>query len=206
MSGELRFDGKIPFPDRKTGARLEVRVFGVFVGQGVDAHEEKPIQEWIMNALASSALAFDGDVHDLPRIAGEWGQYISQQLSPQLAQYFNAHGQLHIQGVEVPGAGQAAYSVQPSAQPAYSAQPAHAAPAAKSAPSSSLLEAAAAALSARMGAPMDQARTVAAIVLEVVQAHGGVGPQAKDGYGKDPYPQPHGKDAYDPSLKGDWKK
>ena len=194
MSGELRFDGKIPFPDRKTGAKLEVRVFGVFVGQGVDAHEEKPIQEWIMNALASSALAFDGDVHDLPRIAGEWGQYISQQLSPQLAQYFNAHGQLHIKGVEVPGAAQPANS----AQPAYSAQPAHSAPAAKSAPSSTLLEAAAAALSARMGAPMDQARTVAAIVLEVVQAHGGVGAPAKDGYGKDPYPQPHGKD--------DWKK
>ena len=104
MTSELRFDGKVSFPDKKAGGKIEVRVFGAFVGQGVDAHEEKPIREWIMNALASSALAFDGDVHELPRIAGEWGQYISQQISPQLAQYFNAHGQLHIQGVEVQGA------------------------------------------------------------------------------------------------------
>jgi hypothetical protein len=201
MSGELRFDGKVPFSDKRTGGKIEVRVFGVFVGQGVDAHEEKPIQEWIMNALASSALAFDGDVHDLPRIAGEWGQYISQQLSPQLAQYFNAHGQLHIQGVELPSAAQPAYAA-PPAQPAYSAP----APHRQEAPSSALLEAAAAALSARMGAPMDQARTVAAIVLEVVAAHGGAAPQGKDAYGKDPYAQRHGKDAYDPSGKGDWKK
>lgn len=181
MSGQLEFGGKVRFADRRTGGTTDVRVWGVFAGTGIDAHEVQPIKEWIMNALASSALAFDGDVHELPKMAGEWGAYVSQQISPQLAQHFGVHGQLHIAGVEVSGGA-------PAKQAAPAPAPAPAAPAPMAAASGSMLEAAAAALSQRMGVPADQARQAAAIVLEVVEAHGGAGKgaHAKDPYGKEP--------------------
>lgn len=196
MSGRLEFGGNVSFGDRRTGGKIDVSVWGVFEGTGVDPHEAQPIKEWIMNALASSALAFDGDVHELPKMAGEWGAYVSQQISPQLAQYFNAHGQLHILGVEVGGA---------PAKPMAPA-PAPAAPAQKVASSGgSVLEAAAAALSQRMGVPLEQARQAAAIVLEVAQAQAGA---VEDANAKAPYAG-GAKDAYpkDPYGKGpDWKK
>lgn len=175
--GQLQFSGNVPFVDRRTGGKVEVRVWGVFAGAGIEPHEEQPIREWIMNALMSSALAFDGDVYELPKIAGEWGEYVSQQISPQLAQYFKAHGQLQIHGIEVAG-GAPVSAKQSGPTPASSG--------------GSLLEAAASALASRMGVPHDQARQAAAIVLEVVQGHGG---SAKDAYAKDAH-----------AKEPDWKK
>ena len=169
MSGQLQFGGVIPFNDRASGVPVQVNVWGTFVGTGVDAHEEAAIQQWIMNALASSAASYDGNVHDLPARAQEWGQWVSQQLNPQLAQTFQAQGQIQIQGVQIQGAPGAAAPMagkDPYGKMATSgAKP-------MAAGGSPLLDKAASAIAARLGVPHAQAHQAAAIVMEVLQAHG----------------------------------
>jgi hypothetical protein len=101
---QLQFGGMVPFIDRSTGEDVEVRVWGAFVGQGVDAHEAEPIRQWIMTALTRSAGSYEGDVRELPAKAAEWGAYVSSQLAPELAQRFQAQGQIQIHGVQIGGA------------------------------------------------------------------------------------------------------
>lgn len=81
MSGQLQFGGTIPFNDRQRGGQVQMRVWGVYLGQSVDAHEESAIQQWIMNALATSAQQYDGDVYELPQKAVEWGSWVSQRYA-----------------------------------------------------------------------------------------------------------------------------
>jgi hypothetical protein len=220
MSGQVQFDGKVPFTDKRTGAQVEVRVWGTFVGQGIDAHEQQPIREWIINALATSAAAYEGDVQQLAQMGQEWGAYVSQQIAPNLARYFQVQGNLQVHGVQVLGAAAPAPAASPYAAPA--AQPVMSAPVPAPAPvakagaapmaspvakagaapsSSSLLEAAQAALVQRMGASPDLARQAAMIVLEVVEAHRGADTKAAPvgavsaGYAKDPGQAGYAKDA-----------
>ncbi|MFK7990738.1 MAG: hypothetical protein AB8I08_32255 [Sandaracinaceae bacterium] len=123
MSGQVQFDGMVPFLDRNTNQMVQVRVWGAFVGQGIDPHEVQPIQGWIMNALGQSAQSYDGQIQALPSMAQEWGGYVSQQLAPGIASQFQAQGQIQIHGISLDG----------SAPPAAQAHPAKAAPA-KAAP------------------------------------------------------------------------
>jgi hypothetical protein len=107
MSSELRFGGNVPFRDPRTGQSIDVRVSGAFVGDGVEPHEEQKLQEYILHMLRESAAAYDGDPHELPQQAGEWGQYVSMQLAPKIAQAFNAHGEVRIHSVNIAGASNA---------------------------------------------------------------------------------------------------
>jgi hypothetical protein len=212
MKGQLQFGGTVPFPDRHTGATVNVRVWGAYVGTGIDAHEEGAIQQWILNALAESAAAYDGDVHALPSMAHEWGGYVSQQLGPQLAAQFQAQGQVQIHGVQIEG---------PAAVSKGMATPQKVGAAPKSgAGGDAVLEKAASALTARMGLPPEQAYQAAAIVLEVLRGGARASAAAlgqpahdKQAYDKQAYDkQAYDKQAYekDPYSYGkggpDWKK
>ncbi len=177
MSGQLQFGGVVPFTDRATGQPVQVRVWGVYMGSGVDAHEQHAIQQWIMNALATSAAQYDGNVHELPAQAGEWGAWVSQQIAPGLAQAFQAHGQIHIQGVSIEGSG----------APMKSA----------SAPmAGGKADLAAQALMKQLGMPQDQAYRAAQIVIDVLGAGGAVA-STPDPYAKKPH-DPYAQKAHDP--------
>ncbi len=156
MSKQLQFGGDVPFVDRQTGRSVPVKVWGVLVGTGIDGHEEDAIRQWVLNALASSAMSYDGALTDLPARGAEWGHYVWQQIGPQLAQQFQVQGQLQIQGVALPdGMG----------APVAAAAPA---PAAKGGG----LDPVALALVQRLGLPEDVARQAAAIAVEVMQGGG----------------------------------
>lgn len=176
MNGQLQFGGVVPFTDRATGQPVQVRVWGVYMGSGVEAHEQHAIQQWIMNALATSVAQYDGNVHELPAQAGEWGAYVSQQIAPGLAQAFQAHGQIHIQGVSIEGSGAPMKS--PGAPMA-----------------GGKADLAAQALMKQLGMPHDQAYRAAQIVIDALGAGGAVAP---DPYAKKPQDPPPQKshDAY----------
>ena len=100
---ELQFGGDVPFRDRSTGQQVMVNVWGVVAGTGIDAHEQDAIKQWVLNALASSAMTYDGEIQHLPQKAAEWGAYVWQQIGPQLYQQFQVQGNLQIHGVQLPG-------------------------------------------------------------------------------------------------------
>ena len=162
MSGQVQFNGMVPFFDRSRNATVNVQVWGAFVGHGVDGHEVSSIQAGILNALAESARAYDGRIEDLPAKAQEWGNWVSQQIAPQLAQQFQAQGHLQIHGV----------SLEPHGAPG--AQPQKMMAAAAPAGGAGGIEQAAQALVQKMGVPIDQARQAAGIVASILGAGGGV--------------------------------
>ena len=180
MNGQVQFGGNVPFTDQNTGQPVQVRVWGVYVGQGVDAHEEDAIQQWIMNALATSAASYQGNVHELPSKAQEWGAWVSQQIAPGLAQAFQAQGQLQIQGVAIEGQGAPAKQAPPMAAVGGGGQ----------------ADVAAAALMNQLGISHQDAMQAANIVLQSLGLAGAGAPQggyAKAGYKQAGYKQP---DAY----------
>jgi len=210
MNGQLQFGGTVPFQDRNTGQQIPVRVWGVYQGHGVDAHEEQAIRDWIMNALTQSAAAYDGNVHELPAKAQEWGAWVSQQIAPAFQQQFQAQGQLLIHGVQIEGAGggggydkKAAMGGGGYGQKAAMAGAGMAAGAgmmaggvakgAGMAPApqagGELVNNAAHALTQQLGMPFEQAQKAAQVVLQVAGVGGGAA-AAAGGYpqkGADPY-------------------
>ena len=182
---QLQFGGTIPFQDRRNGGQVQVRVWGVYVGQGVDAHEQDAIQQWIMNALASSALQYDGDVHELPMKAHEWGSWVSQQIAPGLAQTFQAHGQIQIQGVQIEGAGGAKGMAAGAMHGKPMAQAKPMAPQGKPmAAGGGLIDKAANAISQQLGIPPHQAAQAAQIVMQILEVEGGMSAKGGGGYAK----------------------
>ncbi|MCB9593456.1 MAG: hypothetical protein H6719_12050 [Sandaracinaceae bacterium] len=219
MNGQLQFGGLVPFTDHGTGQQVQVRVWGIYAGQGVDAHEEQAIQQWIMNALATSAASYQGNVHELPAKAGEWGQWVSQQIAPGLAQAFQAHGQLHIQGVQIEGGAGGGYDKSGGGYDksggAYDKKGMGGAPMAAAAAMSGgapmaggggKADVAAMALMKDMGMSQDQAHRAAQIVIAALSGGGAAAMGAAPGH--DPYakkggapmgqPDPYAKKAADP--------
>ncbi len=201
MNGQVQFNGNVPFTDHNTGQPVQVRVWGVYVGQGVDAHEEQAIQQWIMNALATSAASYQGNVYEIQSKAQEWGAWVSQQIAPGLAQAFQAQGQIHIQGVSLDGAG-APMGAAPMGAAAMGGAPM----------GGGDLQMAAAALTQRLGIPQQQAFQAAQIVMETLSGGGAYANQGVDPYkakaakkGADPYAKkgadPYAKKGADPYAK-----
>jgi len=231
MNGQVQFGGNVPFTDHNTGQPVQVRVWGVYVGQGVDPHEEQAIQQWIMNALATSAASYQGNVYELQGKAQEWGQWVSQQIAPGLAQAFQAQGQIHIQGVSLEGAGNpmggapmgggmgmGAAAMGGAAMGMAGGQMAGGQMGGAQMGAAQMggdkLQVAASALSQRMGIPHQQALQAAQIVLEAISGGamaGGAAMAGHDPYAKkaaDPYaqkkqPDPYAKKAADPYKQPD---
>jgi len=211
MSAQLEFGGTVPFQDRSTGQQIPVRVWGVYQGHGVDAHEEQAIRDWIMNALTQSAAAYDGNVHELPQKAQEWGAWVSQQIAPAFQQQFQAQGQLLIHGVQIEGAGGGYPDKKAAMGGGKGAMMAGAGMAAGGmgagmAQGGGVLNEAAHALTQQLGMPYEQAQKAAQVVLQVAGVGGGMaaGGYAQKG-GHDPYaakqdpggyPQKGGHDPY----------
>ncbi|MBX3272901.1 MAG: hypothetical protein KF729_21745 [Sandaracinaceae bacterium] len=178
---QLQFGGMVPFTDRRTGQPVQVRVWGVYVGQGVDAHEEQAIQQWIMNALATSAASYEGNIYELPAKAQEWGSWVSQQIAPGLAQAFQAHGQLHIQGVQIEGQGAPAKAAAPMAGAAMAGGAMGAMGAMGGGGGNA--DVAARALMQQLGMPQDQAYRATQVVMSAL----GLGGAAAAAPAMDPY-------------------
>jgi hypothetical protein len=98
---QVPFGGEMQCTDRTNGDLCRIRVWGAFVGTGVDPHEVKPIQDWIGQALVQLLNNFQGSLQELPRLGHRWGEAVDMQLGPALFQQFEARGQVQIHGVEV---------------------------------------------------------------------------------------------------------
>ena len=105
MSMPVQFSGTRQITDRTTGQAMTVKVWGEFVGSGVDAHEVQAMQQWIEHGLFDVLAQYGGPLATLPSIAQQWGATVSEQLAQAFAQQFQAQGQIHLHGVEVLPAG-----------------------------------------------------------------------------------------------------
>jgi hypothetical protein len=98
---QVQFGGEHQCIDRSTGDLCRVRVWGVFVGVGIDPHEVQPIQDWIRQALFQLLGNFQGSLQELPRLVHRWAEAVDVQLAPAILQQFEARGNVQIHGVEV---------------------------------------------------------------------------------------------------------
>ncbi len=98
---QVPFGGEQQCVDKTNGDLCRVRVWGAFVGTGVDPHEVKPIQDWIGQALFQLLNNFQGSLRELPQLVHRWGEAVDMQLGPALYQQFEARGQVQIHGAEV---------------------------------------------------------------------------------------------------------
>lgn len=101
MSIPVSFSGTRAVLDRTMGQTMTVRVWGQFIGSGVDAHEVQSIQQWIEHALFGVLDQYAGPLQQLPSIAPQWGATAGGQLAQAFYQQFQAQGQIHIQGIDV---------------------------------------------------------------------------------------------------------
>jgi hypothetical protein len=91
----------IPFLDVATGRGMQVKAYGTFDGDPVPSHLHEWVRDLIGRAIHTSAASYTGNVRDLPARTGEWADWLTQAVSPNVEQQTGVRGRVTILGVEV---------------------------------------------------------------------------------------------------------
>jgi hypothetical protein len=92
----------ISFFDAPTGRGVLVAAYGTFDAAPIPAHMHDWVRSLIGQALRSSASTYTGSVRDLPARTGEWSEWLTQAVAPNVEQQTGVRGRVTIIGVKLP--------------------------------------------------------------------------------------------------------
>ncbi len=99
---------RIPFWDTVFETMVHTSVVGHFVGERVPSEHTQWVEDAIKQTIVRAASSWTGTVLDLPGKKDEWSRYVTQVIAPDIARRAGVRGRVHIEGVQLDQAEEAA--------------------------------------------------------------------------------------------------